>query len=343
VHDRQANLVATGIESSGRGAYCLLSITGFSLLPIRAISERPMTLDQLRVFVAVAEREHVTHAAAELNLTQSATSAAIHALETRYATKLFNRIGRRIELTQAGRLFLIEARAVLARASAAETVLAELAGLKRGSLALAASQTVGNYWLPALMHRYRASYPGITLGLTIANTETVAAAVVDGIVDVGFVEGAVDNPVLSVRSVGDDEMVLVVNAAQPRRKRQPVSALDLKSMRWVTREHGSATRMLFEQAISKAGLRMSDVDIVLELPSNEAVRAAVEDGAGAAILSRLVVGASLDSGSLVALNFALPKRQFFALRHKERSVTNAERELYKLIETHLGKVGSSSG
>ena len=119
-----------------------------------------MTLEQLRVFVAVAEREHVTRAAAELNLTQSATSAAIAALEARYATKLFNRIGRRIELTQAGRLFLVEARAVLARAAAAETVLAELAGLKRGSLSLAASQTVGNYWLPPLMHHYRERLSG---------------------------------------------------------------------------------------------------------------------------------------------------------------------------------------
>ena len=133
-----------------------------------------MTLEQLRIFVAVAEREHVTRAAVDLNLTQSATSAAIAALEARYAIKLFNRIGRRIELTQAGRLFLVEARAVLARAATAETVLDDIAGLKRGSLRLAASQTVGNYWLPPLMHRYRASYPGIALALTIGNTETVA-------------------------------------------------------------------------------------------------------------------------------------------------------------------------
>ena len=153
-----------------------------------------MTLEQLRVFVAVAEREHVTRAAADLHLTQSATSAAIAALEARYATKLFNRIGRRIELTQAGRLFLVEARAVLARAAAAETVLAELAGLKRGSLSLAASQTVGNYWLPPLMHRYSTGYPGIALALTIGNTETVVAAVRDGIADLGF---AAQTPVVT--------------------------------------------------------------------------------------------------------------------------------------------------
>lgn len=134
-----------------------------------------MTLEQLRIFVAVAEREHVTKAAGDLNLTQSAVSAAVSALENRYATKLFDRVGRRIELTEAGRTFLSEARAVLARARAAETVLADLAGLKRGSLTLAASQTVANYWLPALMHRYRGIYPGIELRLIIGNTEAVAS------------------------------------------------------------------------------------------------------------------------------------------------------------------------
>ncbi|MEJ2377551.1 MAG: LysR family transcriptional regulator [Pseudolabrys sp.] len=290
-----------------------------------------MTLEQLRVFVAVAEREHVTRAAAELNLTQSATSAAIAALEARYAIKLFNRIGRRIELTQAGRLFLIEARAVLARAAAAETVLAELAGLKRGSLRLAASQTVGNYWLPPLMDRYRVKYPGIALGLTIGNTETVAASVRDGIADVGVVEGPVDDPALSVTPVADDELVLVV-AAGLRPKRQAPSAADLKAMRWVSRERGSATRALFELALDKAGVRLAEIDLMLELPSNEAVRAVVEDGAGAAVLSKLVVASSLESGVLVALDFTVPTRQFFALRHKERSITQAEREFYKLIE-----------
>ena len=104
-----------------------------------------------------------------------------------------DRIGRRIELTQAGRLFLVEARAVLARAATAETVLADITGLKRGSLTLAASQTVGNYWLPPLMNRYRASYPGIALALTIGNTETVAGLVREGAADLGFVEGPVSD------------------------------------------------------------------------------------------------------------------------------------------------------
>jgi DNA-binding transcriptional LysR family regulator len=292
-----------------------------------------MTLEQLRIFVAVAEREHVTRAAADLNLTQSATSAAVAALEARYAIKLFNRIGRRIELTQAGRLFLIEARAVLARTAAAENVLADIAGLKRGSLRLAASQTVGNYWLPSLMHRYRMSYPDITLGLSISNTEGVAARVREGVADLGFVEGPIDDHALSATPVAEDELVLVVSPELRRPKRQSISPADLKALPWVCREPGSATRALFEIAMAKAGLRIPDINMVLELPSNEAVRAAVEDAAGAAVLSKLVVAASIEAGSLVHLNFVLPKRQFFALHHRERSITQAERELFNLVDT----------
>ena len=128
-----------------------------------------MTLEQLRIFIAVAEKQHVTRAASELNLTQSATSAAIAALETRYAIKLFDRIGRGIVLTQTGRDFLNEAREVVARVKTAAQVLDDLAGLKRGSLSLAASQTVANYWLPPRVDAFRKAYPAIDLRVSIAN------------------------------------------------------------------------------------------------------------------------------------------------------------------------------
>ena len=160
-----------------------------------------MTLEQLKIFVAVAEREHVTRAAEALGLTQSGASAAIAALEARYDTPLFHRIGRRIELTEAGRSFLAEARAVLARAAAAELALAELSGLKRGTLSLHASQTIASYWLPRHLVRFRQAYPDITLSVAIGNTAQGARAVLDGAAEMGFVEGAVDEPALAQQTV----------------------------------------------------------------------------------------------------------------------------------------------
>ena len=120
-----------------------------------------MTLEQLRIFVGVAEREHVTKAAEVLNVTQSAASGAIAALEARYGVPLFHRVGRGIQLTEAGRGFLEEARAVLGRAAHAETMLADYAGLARGSWRIVASQTIASYWFPAKLAALHARHPQI--------------------------------------------------------------------------------------------------------------------------------------------------------------------------------------
>ncbi len=290
-----------------------------------------MTLEQLRIFVAVAEREHVTQGARDLNLTQSATSAAIAALEARHATKLFDRIGRRIVLTEAGRIFLEEAKSVLARAAMAETVLSDLAGLKRGSLCLAASQTVANYWLPRFLCRYRSRHPGIALKLSIGNTETVAAAVREGLADLGFIEGEIDDPALFVDRVAEDELVLVVAPEHRWAERAPASPEEIMAQRWIFRERGSGTRSIAEGALLDLGVDPKQLDIALELPSNEAVRAAVEAGGGAAVMSELVVASSLKAGSLEAVAVKLPKRGFLVLRRKDRHFTRAARGFCEIV------------
>jgi DNA-binding transcriptional LysR family regulator len=175
-----------------------------------------MTLEQLRIFVAVAEREHMTRAADAVGVTQSAASAAIATLEARHAIKLFHRVGRGIELTDAGRFFLGEARAVLTRAAEAELALGEYAGLKRGHLRLVASQTIAAYWLPERLAAFHRRYPEIELSVAIANTEGAARSVRDGEAELGFIEGAVDDPSLAYWKVGEDRMLLV-SSTPPRR------------------------------------------------------------------------------------------------------------------------------
>lgn len=282
-----------------------------------------MTLEQLRIFIAVAEQQHVTRAAGELNLTQSATSAAIAALEARYAVKLFDRVGRGIVLTQAGRDFLGEARAVVSRAKAAAQALDDLAGLKRGALTLAASQTVGNYWLPPRLLAFQQKYPGISLQVSIANTEQVAEAVHDGRADLGVVEGDTDDPALSATRIGGDTLAIVVGSQHPWVSQSRIAASKLTGTGWVLRERGSGTRALFEAALHRAGIALADLDIRLELPSNEALRAAVEQSACATAISDLVAAPSLAAGTLHRIRFELPSRSFFLLRHKEHSASKA--------------------
>jgi DNA-binding transcriptional LysR family regulator len=290
-----------------------------------------MTLEQLRIFVAVAEKQHVTRAAGELNLTQSATSAAIAALEARYGIKLFDRVGRGIALTQTGREFLVEARAVLARAKDATQVLNDLAGLKRGQLSIAASQTIGNYWLPRRIQTFRAAYPGIELRLAISNTEQVARIVLEGSADLGFVEGEVDEGLLTTRKIDGDALILAVGARHPWVNRAKVSAKDLPTTTWVLRERGSGTRSMFEAALRQHGLKLSDLQVTLELPSNEAVRSAVEAGDGATAVSDLVAAPSIAAKTLHRVRFDLPRRSFYILHHRERHISRAEDALLKSL------------
>lgn len=290
-----------------------------------------MTLDQLRIFVAVAEREHVTRAAEALNLVQSAVSAAIATLEGRHATKLFHRVGRGIQLTEPGRVFLDEARAVLARAEAAELVLADLSGLRRGTLALQASQTIASHWLPAHLVAFRRAYPEIVLRLEVGNTTEAAAAVREGRAELGFVEGERDDPALASTEVARDELVLVVAPTHPFAGGGAIGRDALAAADWVLREPGSGTRSAFEAALEARGLPPAGLKVALELPSNEAVRAAVEAGGGASVLSASVVAGALRAGTLVRADLTLPARLFRVLRHRERYRSRAADALLALI------------
>jgi len=290
-----------------------------------------MTLEQLRIFVAVAEREHVTRAAEALHLTQSAVSAAIQALERRHDTRLLDRVGRNVVLTEAGRVFLAEARAVLARAEAAELALAELAGLKRGRLSVHASQTIAAYWLPAHLVRFRQSWPGVELRVRVGNTAAVAGAVAAGEVELGFVEGSVDDPSLRTIPLTSDRLLLVAAPSHPWAQRESLGIQELAEAAWVMREPGSGTRSELEEALQKAGLAPSALTVVLELPANEAVRRAVELGAGVAALSEHVLTDSLAGGRLVRLPYALPARAYSVVRHRERRLSHAAQALLDLI------------
>ncbi len=240
----------------------------------------------------------MTRAAQSLNLAQSAASAAIAALEAQHATRLFDRVGRGIVLTQAGQLFLPEARAILARVEAAELVLSDLSGLMRGTLGIHASHTIASYWLPRHLVAFRLAYPGITIRLAVGNTAQVAAAVQGGLAELGFVEGATEAPLLTRAEIARDQLIVVVGNGHPWAAGDPVTTAGLAAAQWVLREPGSGTRSAFEAALAARGVVIPGLDVVLELPSNESVRAAVEAGLGATALSASVAAASLEAGLL---------------------------------------------
>ncbi|HEX7758477.1 MAG TPA: LysR family transcriptional regulator [Caulobacteraceae bacterium] len=274
-----------------------------------------MTLEQLRIFVAVAERQHVTRAARALNLTQSAVSSAVTSLEARHGVALFDRVGRGIVLNPAGEAFLGEARAVLARVAAAEAALDDLGGLARGRLSIHASQTIAAYWLPPRLAAFHRAYPGIVLEVAIGNTAQVATAVSEGAAELGLVEGEVDDPALSRVVIDHDPLSLVVAKDHPWTRE---GGVDLTGSAWVVREPGSGTRSTLEAVLARADLTLADLEVAMVLPANEAVRVAVEAGVGAAVMSRAAAAPGLASGALAEVGYDLPARPFHLLRHKQR-------------------------
>jgi DNA-binding transcriptional LysR family regulator len=290
-----------------------------------------MTLDQLRIFLEVAAREHVTRAAEALNLTQSAVSAAISALEARHAVILFNRVGRRIELTEAGKLFVPEARAVLERAQTAEHVLADLGGSASGILRIHASQTVASYWLPARLVSYHERFPRVDLRLTVGNTQSAAEAVLTGAAELAVVEGEVFLAGLKRRKVAEDRLVLVVGSRHPWADGRKIRSSDLLETNWIMREQGSGTRSAFEAQLTNLGIEPQSLSVVLEMPSNEAAMAAVEAGLSATVLSSRAASSHSFSGRLHIADFPMPLRQFSAIFHGERHVTRALRAMLDLL------------
>ncbi|MGB6539039.1 MAG: LysR substrate-binding domain-containing protein [Xanthobacteraceae bacterium] len=286
-----------------------------------------MTLDQLRIFIAVAERGHMTRAAEALGMSQSAASAAVAALESAYQIKLFDRIGRGIELTDAGRIFLREAGAVIDRAIMARSVLQDLAGYSAGPVAIAASQTIATYWLPRRLATFHAANPRVRLNVVIGNTQDVESAVVDGEVNVGLVEGPTQHPALVRQQIDRDDLVLVVAAGAPALPTNSSGRLDLRAITWVIREAGSGTRRGLEDMAAREGLSFDELNISLVLPSNEAVREAVEAGAGATVISRHVVASSIAAGTLAAIPVELPLREYALIRHRERHESLAQQGL----------------
>jgi DNA-binding transcriptional LysR family regulator len=290
-----------------------------------------MTFEQLRIFLAVAERQHLTRAAEALHLTPSAVSSAIRILEDRYQVQLFDRVGRGIALSGAGRLFLGEAKAILERVAAAEAVLSDLGGLASGALLLGASQTMASYYLPRLLMRFHDAHPGIGIHLITGNTETIGHAVVEGRVELGFIEGAFASPLLLRRDLAEDELVAVVAPTHPWADGRRLGTHDIGKGRWVLREAGSGTRSSFEAFLRTEGIDPAGLEIALELPSNEAVLSAVEGGSSVAAVSIAAAASALAAGRVVRAKLTLTRRALSLIRHRERHATAAVQAFEALV------------
>lgn len=293
-----------------------------------------MTLDQLRIFLAVAEHLHFTRAAEVLYITQPAVSAAVQSLEDQYKVKLFHRINRHIEITEAGKLLQGEAQKILDQVALTERGLRELNNLQRGELKLGSSLTIGNYWLPEKISQFQRQYPNISVNCTLANTEEICTGTATGLFDLGLVEGEVQpslKSVLEEEIVGSDRLQIVVGKSHPWFERKAVFLTELYTTAWVMREPGSGTQQRFEEALVNWGVELSQLNVVLVLNSGEMVKAVIETGAAATAISELMVEKEIQLSTLRPLAVIDDRQDYWAsteiirpflkLKHRQRFQT----------------------
>jgi DNA-binding transcriptional LysR family regulator len=281
----------------------------------------PPTVRQLEVFLAVARAGSFRRAAERVHLSQPALSQHVGELERGLGARLFERRGRTVTLTEAGRILEDHALRVLATLDGARQAIADLAGGARGSLVVGASTTPGLYLLPVLMGAFEREQPGISVDLRIANSRTIEDQVRANELDLGVVGGHGLGPGEECLAAGIvDELVLIVAPAHVWARRARREPSDLARERLLIREDGSASRLVTERALQRAGVK---VGRMLVLGHTEAIKQAVMAGLGVAFVSIYAARGELETGRLqrVRLRGLRIHRHFHVIHNEARALT----------------------
>ncbi len=273
------------------------------------------SLRQLEVFLAVARVESVRRAAQALAMSQSAASGSLAELERQFGIQLFDRVGKRLQLSELGRGLRAQAEATLDQARDLERALASQAGV--GRLRIGATLTIGNYLAVPLMARFMRENPEAELTLAVANTEEIARQVANFEIDVALIEGEVEHPELEVSPWRDDELVVFCAPGHPFARKRSLRDEDLQRAAWIVREQGSGTRQTFDRAMR--GL-LPGLHIALALQHTEAIKEAVAARLGLGCVSRIALREPFSRGLLRPCRVPHRdfRRKFYFLLHKRK-------------------------
>lgn len=291
---------------------------------------------RLQVFHTVAGVSSFTRAAELLHMTQPAVTHQIRQLEQELDTRLFDRANNRISLTAAGERVLGYASRIMALYGEMDEAVKAMTGDRSGLVTFGASTTVAEYMLPGLLGEFRRRFPAVRIRLRVANTEAVVALVADNTIDLGVVEGEVDNRALVVEACRDDELVAIMAPGHPLAALGAVPATALAGHAFVLREGGSGTRSVIARWLEGQGTSEDALDAPFELGSTEAIKGAVQAGVGVSIVSRTAIVNELELGRLVARPLE-PRlaRQFYFVRQRQAFRTHVMEELFGFARTWL--------
>jgi DNA-binding transcriptional LysR family regulator len=297
-----------------------------------------ITLRQLEIFRAIALSGSTTAAAKSMPLSQSAASSSLNELERALRAALFDRVGKRLQLNDNGRMLLPMALSVLDGAHSLESAFADHA--LSVDLQLFASTTIGNYVLPNLLTSFVRSAPGSRINLRIGNTQEVVTAVQEFAVDLGLIEGPCHSSDVVVTPWLEDELVVVAAPSHPLAKSAQRSRLNIEQLakaKWLLREPGSGTRVAVEQALLN---HLPDLSSVMTLGSSEAIKNAAAAGLGLSCLSSSVVQDLVSAKRLRVLKTRLPRlaRRFALIHHRRKLLSDSLRKFVAHCKSYQREV-----
>lgn len=280
----------------------------------------------LRTFLTVIKLGSFTRAAHELSLTQPAVSGHIAALESEFGMALFNRTGKKIVLTDAGSILQKGARDILDRVEDLKGELNDLKALRGGTIRIGASKIIGVYMLPRILMAFRDQFPDIELQISIHSAHTISAQVEDNAYDLAIVgEGdQIASRNIGTKVIGEDRLVVIASAHHPLANRQIVTIKDLGDEPFILSGRLTASLQSLKAQLSELGVNLKSS---IEMDEAGAIKRAVEEGAGLAILSRSVVERELREGRLVELeleNHVLKRNILMLWRQDRRFSKNTE-------------------
>ncbi len=267
-----------------------------------------MNEHQLKVFMTVAEKRSFSESAKTLHMAQPTVTSQVKSLENELDTQLFHRTTKRVELTEAGRILYRYGKEIVNSFDAAKKEIESLQHTVSGKLEIAASLTIGEYVLPKMLGKIKQKYPHIQLSMHIMNTEHIVEKIRARVLDIGLVEGVVDDPALELQPFQEDELVLIASPVfdHPALCRQTRTAHPniLLEAPLILREKGSGTRQVLEQRLQSQGVIPSELTVFLELGSTEAVKGAVVENLGVSVLSAAAIEKELQLNILRAYSLS---------------------------------------
>jgi DNA-binding transcriptional LysR family regulator len=292
-----------------------------------------LNVHEMNIFLTAAETENFSETARQLHMTQPAVSMQIQSLEQRLGVTLFERAGRRIQLSEAGEALLPMARDLVSMSLRIEEAIKSLGGSVVGHLKIGCSTTAGKYILPQLVARFRHMHPRVHVTVHTKGRDQVINMLCDGLTHISVVSSLVNCRDAEFQPFFTDRVVLAVPADHAWAKRSSVKPQELCEVDFILRAEPAGTRQVMIEGLLDHGIHMDDLNIVMELGNAEAIEMVVEEGIGVSFISRLVAQRGVELGRIktVEVEGLNLERKIYMAYNIRRAATKTQSEFWNFV------------